>query len=31
VPQEIATIFGFESVEAFEADWVKFIKEGDFK
>jgi hypothetical protein len=31
VPQEIATIFGFESVESFEADWAKFIKEGDFK
>lgn len=28
---EIAKLFGFDSVEAFEADWVKYIKEGDFK
>jgi hypothetical protein len=30
-PDEIAKIFGFETVEAFEADWATFIKEGDFK
>lgn len=30
-PEEIAKIFGFETVEAFEADWATFIKEGDFK
>lgn len=28
---EIAKIFGFDSVEALEADWVEFIKSGDFK
>lgn len=28
---EIAKIFGFDSVEAFEADWTKFITEGNFK
>ena len=28
---EIAKLFGFETVEAFEADWVKYIKEGDFR
>ncbi|WP_193213391.1 hypothetical protein [Luteolibacter marinus] len=28
---EIARLFGFESVEALEADWTNFIKEGDFK
>lgn len=28
---EIAKLFGFESVEAFEADWIKYIKEGDFR
>ncbi len=30
-PEEIAKIFGFDSVAAFEEDWIKFIKEGDFK
>lgn len=30
-PIEIAKIFGFETVEAFEADWALFIKEGNFK
>ncbi|MCW1925575.1 hypothetical protein OKA05_23655 [Luteolibacter arcticus] len=30
-PVEIATLFGFDSVEAFNADWTKFIKEGPFK
>jgi hypothetical protein len=30
-PEEIATIFGFESVQALTDDWTKFIKEGDFK
>lgn len=30
-PEEIAKIFGFENVAALEADWVAFIKEGDFK
>lgn len=30
-PDEIARIFGFDTVEAFEADWSIFIKEGDFK
>ena len=29
--EEIAKIFGFESVQAFEKDWETFIKEGDFK
>jgi len=28
---EIAKLFGFDKVEAMEADWIKFIKEGDFK
>jgi hypothetical protein len=28
---EIAKLFGFDSVEAFDADWTKFIKEGPFK
>lgn len=28
---EIAKIFGFDSVEALNADWALFIKEGDFK
>jgi hypothetical protein len=28
---EIAKIFGFDSVEAFNADWALFIKEGNFK
>ena len=28
---EIAKIFGFESVEALNADWLLFIKEGKFK
>ncbi|MCB1130656.1 MAG: hypothetical protein KDN05_05960 [Verrucomicrobiae bacterium] len=31
VPQEFARIFGFETVEELEADWKKFIVEGDFK
>lgn len=30
-PVEIARLFGFDSVEAFEADWALFIKEGKFK
>jgi hypothetical protein len=30
-PEEIAKIFGFDNVAALEADWVTFIKEGDFK
>jgi len=30
-PEEIAKIFGFETVAAFEADWQAFIKEGEFK
>ncbi len=30
-PIEIAKLFGFESVEAFDADWALFIKEGKFK
>ena len=30
-PEEIAKIFGFETVAAFETDWATFIKEGDFK
>ncbi len=30
-PEEIATIFGFKSVQEFDEDWEKFIKEGDFK
>lgn len=30
-PEEFAKIFGFETVEALEADWATFIKEGDFK
>ena len=30
-PEEIAKIFGFDTVAALEADWTKFIKEGDFK
>ncbi len=29
--EEIARIFGFETVEAFEQDWKTFIREGDFK
>lgn len=29
--EEIAKIFGFDTVEAFEKDWETFIKEGDFK
>ena len=28
---EIAKIFGFDSVEALEADWIEFIKSKDFK
>ncbi|MEI7954022.1 MAG: hypothetical protein WCJ66_02520 [Verrucomicrobiota bacterium] len=28
---EIAKIFGFETVAAFEADWKKFITDGEFK
>lgn len=31
VPEEIAKIFGFETVEALEADWKLFITEGKFK
>ncbi|WP_035612128.1 hypothetical protein [Haloferula sp. BvORR071] len=30
-PIEVAKIFGFESVADFEADWKKFILEGNFK
>jgi hypothetical protein len=30
-PEEIAKIFGFETVAALDADWATFIKEGDFK
>ena len=30
-PEEFAKLFGFDTVEAFETDWVSFIKEGDFK
>jgi len=28
---EIAKMFGFDSVEALEADWIAFIKSQDFK
>lgn len=31
VPAEIAKIFGFDTVEAFEADWKLFVLEGAFK
>ncbi|MCW1887199.1 hypothetical protein OKA04_20845 [Luteolibacter flavescens] len=30
-PIEIANLFGFDTVEAFNAEWLKFIKEGPFK
>lgn len=30
-PIEIAKLFGFETVDALEADWTSFIKEGNFK
>ena len=30
-PEEIAKIFGFDTVDALEKDWADFIKEGDFK
>ena len=30
-PEEIARIFGFDSVEKLEADWMEFIKSGSFK
>lgn len=30
-PIEIAKIFGFETVEAFQADWIEFIKSSKFK
>jgi hypothetical protein len=30
-PIEMAKIFGFDTVEALEQDWVQFIKDGDFK
>jgi hypothetical protein len=30
-PEEIAKIFGFATVAEFDADWMKFITEGDFK
>ncbi|MDB6077037.1 MAG: hypothetical protein JWO82_784 [Akkermansiaceae bacterium] len=30
-PIEVASIFGFKSVEAFNTDWTTFIKEGNFK
>jgi hypothetical protein len=28
---ELVKFFGFETVEAFEKDWVEFIKSRDFK
>jgi hypothetical protein len=31
VPEELAKIFGFESLEAMEADWVEFMKSPAFK
>ncbi len=31
VPEEIAVIFGFDSVDAFDADWSKFILSNEFK
>ena len=30
-PEEIAKIFGFDTVGELETDWANFIKEGDFK
>jgi len=30
-PSELVKFFGFETVEAFEKDWVEFIKSRDFK
>jgi hypothetical protein len=30
-PIELAKIFGFDSVEAFEADWIAYLKGNDFK
>ena len=30
-PEEIATIYGFESAEAMEADWIEFIRSTKFK
>jgi len=30
-PEEIAKIFGFDTVDALEKNWANFIKEGDFK
>ena len=30
-PEEIAKIFEFATVAEFDADWTKFIAEGDFK
>ena len=30
-PSEIATIYGFESAEAMEADWIEFIRSTKFK
>ncbi len=30
-PTEMAKIFGFETVEAFQADWIEFIKSKNFK
>jgi hypothetical protein len=30
-PIEIARLFGFETVEAFDADWKEFILKGDFR
>jgi hypothetical protein len=31
LPVEIAKLYGFKTADEFEADWIKFIKEGDFK
>ncbi len=31
VPEELAKIFGFESVTAFEADWIEYLKSTAFK
>ena len=30
-PIELAKIFGFDSVEAFEADWIEYLKSSEFK
>ncbi|NIP98132.1 MAG: hypothetical protein GWO24_33800 [Akkermansiaceae bacterium] len=31
LPIEMAKIYGFQSAEEFEADWIKFIKSQQFK